>query len=274
MTAYRKAIALSTGAALIAAETWLAISYIRNPAETWYEQPLVIAVAIAGLAQAVAMSVLSDAWRNGRRGLAVVTVAGLLAAIAFTFSTTYERTAGAREARAIAADQTANSHVRSAQAAAKSAKDRMDTECKVRGPECRRREEEYGKAATVLAAQPALRNVRQLGSLDMVPELALPLMLMLLGFAFIGYAEDGRRPERQSNSDSAQTSFPTDLEPPPAARFQPDADEVAERQRKVADFYRAHIVRHGKPPRHADVMRGCALPRSTASRYLAKVAAA
>lgn len=280
MTTYplRRGAAMLTGVALIAAETFINLSHIRLPGtalslESLAEQPLLIAVGVAGLAQAIAVPVMIAAWRQRRPALAIITLVGLLAAVAFTFSTTYERTAGARETRAQQADAR-NGAQRTASSRVASAKARVAAECVTRGTECRKREAELADAEATAAAQPREITVKALGSLDIVPELALPVMLMLLGFAFVGFVDPPVAATKATRlSDSAQTSFPLDLDPPPAARFQPDADEVSEREARVTDFYRAHVRRHGRAPRHADVMRATGLPRATASRYLARARA-
>jgi hypothetical protein len=270
----RRGAAMLTGCALIAAETTINLSHVRVPTDIWWEQPLVLAVAVAGLAQAVAVTVLGMAISQRRWALAAITFLGLAAAVAFSFSTTYERTALAREARALAADR-ANLPGRVAASRLDSLEEIRDRECKTRGPECRRREADVLEARGEVIAKGRQVSTQALGRFEMVPELALPVMLMLLGFAFIAAVEQPKR-RRSSAADSAQTSFPTDMEPPPAARFQPDADDyeaadVTGREAQVASFYRAHVAKHGRAPRHRDVVAATGLPKSTASRYMRRV---
>ncbi len=274
MTTYplRRGAAILTGLALIGAETLINLSHVRDAALVWHEQPLVIAVGVAGIAQAVAVSVLAAALQQRRWLLCLITLLGLSAAVAFSFSATYERTAAAREAKRIAIQQ-GDKDRRIASIAVATAEQRQAAECVTRGPECRKREVELGEARARLIALPQERETRLLGQLDVVPELALPIMLMLLGFAFIAFVDEPKRREAKPAGDSAQTSFPTDIEPPPAARFQPDADELGERERKVTDFVRAHVQRHGRMPRHREVMQATGLPRATASRYLKRARA-
>lgn len=284
MTTYPwlRAAASLTGVALIGAETYTAITYIAEPAATWREtfaQPQVINVTIAGLAQAVAALVMIATWHQRRYLLSVMTAVGLAAAAVFTFVTTYERTTSSREARRIAVEAK-NGGGRVAASRVASAEARVAAECVVRGAECRKREAELGEARAALAAQPTALETRQLGRLDMVPEIALPLMMLILGLALIefGLAPAGRStPARLRPSDSAQTSLPS-IEPPPASIFVPDTtpeapEKVDERERVVSDFVRAYVKRNGRTPRHRDVMRATGLPKATTSRYLARVAA-
>jgi hypothetical protein len=70
------------------------------------------------------------------------------------------------------------------------------------------------------------------------------------------------------------------IEPAPAAVLiasnedDPEPPGPGTRERQVRDFVAAHIARHGQPPRTRDVMRACALPKASASRWRARALAA
>lgn len=257
----RRWLAMATGIAVIGAETLINIGHVRDPAQVWFEQPLVIAVALSGVAQAVAMSVLVGSLRARRWTLATLTLAGLVAAIAFSFTTSYERTASAREAKRISVSKDNGPQLALA-SKVKTARERKDAECEKRGSECRLREKELGEAEAAYAAAPLQKSDSLLGRFDGVPELALPLMLTLLGFAFIAFAE----------SESQQTSFPAETDEPLPGREQfawPETvqPDVTERERLVDEFQQAYRAKHGRLPSAGQVHQATGIPRATAHRY-------
>ncbi len=111
-------------------------------------------------------------------------------------------------------------------------------------------------------------------------ELLMPFILVLISeLGTVVYGEMALRGRKRrapaiALADSAQTSLPV------PALFAHNEDDPPEppgpgtREKKVRDFVAAHTARHGTPPRTRDVMRECALPKASASRWRAKALAA
>lgn len=60
-------------------------------------------------------------------------------------------------------------------------------------------------------------------------------------------------------------------EPDPAYALPPPTrSERQQREDATREFVAAYVARHGRPPRHREVMDATGLPRATASRYLAR----
>lgn len=233
----RRALAMCAGLAVIAVETLLNTSHIYTSDQPLAAQPLLAAVAIAGLAQAVAVVILAAAWRERRFPTALITTAGLAAAIAFTASTTYERTASAREDRTLARIFTSNPKAAAA-AALTSAEETRDAECTRRGPKCAAAEATLASARITYATARLGKSATYLGQLDGLPELALPAMLLLLGVAFIGYAESAPLPRTTVAIAPTADTPPT----PPAARFPATHAEPGDQQQLPATVATAHPV--------------------------------
>lgn len=223
----RHGLAFLAGLTLIGAETWLLLRSVLDLAQPFLDQPYAIAVAVAGMAQAMAAAVLIGAARERRWMLTAFTFCGLVAAIGFTFTTSIDRTMAARELRGQQIDRT-NSAVRVASSRAASAEQAVAAECVTRGPECRRREVEMAQARAALMAIPRelrsnpLSRLDPHGWLDLVPEIALPAMLLLLGLAFLAFADPPRQAlsrasERRAVDTSGQSDYPA-LAPADAAQ--------------------------------------------------------
>lgn len=259
----RRLGAMAAGLAAIATETWINLTYVHE-ADGMYLSPVGIAVIVGGGLQAVSMSVMAAAWREGRYLVSLATAFGLAAAVAFTFSQTYERTASAREARQSAIVKHNEPRLQ-AQAALEVALSAAAAECQSgRGPRCKEAEARADEKRRLLEGTPPLKRMSHLGDLDVVPKLALPLMLLVLGFALVAYGEAAS----QAVDIVARLEAFEASEPPPAKSApQPSASEVNERRRMVEEFERAYQAKHGERPRHRDVMRATGLPRATVTRY-------
>lgn len=203
MTAHntgRRFIATIAGIGVISAETLINVGHVRVPDLPWQSQTLVIAVAMTGVAQAIALMVMTDSWRRSRYFTALTAALALVAAVAFSTSTTYMRTKGALDANRTAAAAPYNA----AKAKVDGLTTRKNDECGKRGPECRKTEGDLTLAQIELAKIKAPAASTH-GALEIVPELALPLMLLLCGFAFIAYGEG--TPDR-TEAPRAQYDFP------------------------------------------------------------------
>lgn len=270
----RRAIATIAGIAVIGAETNINFHHVYDRAAELAAQPLAQAILIAGLAQAAAAVIACAATRERRWIIATLATLGLAAAVGFTFATTYERVLQSREDRALTRDADNTAH-RATRARIDSLKARAAAECTTRGTECRKREAELTLEQAALAGLGRERTPAMLGPLQIVPDLALPAMLLLLGFAFLGYAEAGRR-----DDGSSQTSFPADEHPLPdpgvfaPLEAPPSPAEVEQRRQMVRAFETAYERKHGALPRHRDIMRATGLPKATVSRMRTRRAAA
>ena len=267
---WRRGAATVAGILCIAAETSLSITHVvMAAAQDWYLQTPVQAVIVAGIAQAIAMIVLCDAWRQRRWIVSLVSLLGLAACVAFTFSTTKDRTAVSRLER-LADRDTVNQPRRMAEARVKDLEGRVKAECGKRGSECRRLETELGNERAVLAGYGDAVTVNGLGAFDQVPDYALPLMFLFLSFAFIAYAEAPAEQPVKDNG-SSQTSFPVDGGPLPGKEmFEPIVDtpvDVAARAAAVTRFADEYQRRHGRRPSTRIIEQATGVSRSAVSRY-------
>ena len=180
-----------------------------------------------------------------------------------------ERTASVREDRGIAIVQTGKTKA-AANAIVVSAIEKRDAECQQRGKKCTGAEAELADARVQAAVAQPGKQGGYLGRFEGVSELALPLMLLLLGFAFIAYAE------QPSRRDSEQTDFPAEGDDPLPGRelFEPiQHNDPGQRGRKVASFVTEYRARHGRAPRTCEVSKALNLPKASASRWRARAIA-
>lgn len=238
--------------------------------------PECVAVLILALGSALAVPVMQGAWRAGRKGLAMLTLIGMLAGESYGFVLLAERQLAhladrARVARAENAHRaTAVTAVEREQRALVQIETAVREEMRAGGcgKVCRALKEDEAAARQRLAdAESALgrlnapkveNHIASLTGLpdaavDLIPSLAFAKALLLLGFAFIGYAH------------------PTG----PAKRTRPTAN-VAEnsvgslrptRAEQVQVFVEAFRKTLGREPTFSEVRDGLQLPRSTASKY-------
>lgn len=254
------------GSACIAAETLLNITHIYTPAQHWWLQPLVIAIGVAGVVQAIAASMMPAAFRARRLVNGLIMLAGLITAITFSFTTSYIRIAETGQERRLDRDSQINGSTRAMAARITALEGDIKAECATVGPKCRELREELRNTKAASAASGAAVETNVLGSLAIVPELALPLMLLLLGLSLIAYAEEPTR------EDSAQTSFPADEPLPgkelfaePANRQSDGADAKAA---KVASFASEYQARHGRRPSVRTISRAIDIPTTTVHRAM------
>lgn len=255
---FRHAVAIIGGIACITAETFLNITHVFAPAHEWWMQPLVIAIGVAGLAQAIAASLMTASFREGRIVVGLITLVGLAIAISFSFATSYMRIAETAQDRRIERDARLNKKVRSLDGMVRALEDNERKECASVGPECRKLRKELIDARTALAANGSIVETNTLGALSILPELALPAMLLLLGLAFIGYAE--------APDATRQTSFPADDELPDPGIFAPIDDEKDERAAKVKSFSDEYRSRHGRDPSVRTIAKATSIPPTSVHR--------
>lgn len=276
---FRYAISMLAGVVCIAAETNINFHdvYERTSAVGFTEivshiaaQPLATAVLIAGIVQAVAVMVVVGAWRARRWSLWLIALCGLAAAVAFTFTTTYKRTSIAQDLLTLERAGI-NTPQRATAARIKALEADIATECVTIGAECRKLRAELRQEKAGAAGIGEQLNVNPLGQFEIVQRLALPLMLLLLGFAFVAFAEG----EPAIATKIIATAAPANDDPlpgktQPSPHAMPTPAEVEQRRRMIREFEDNYARKHGHMPRHREIMDATGLPKATVSRMRRK----
>ncbi len=238
--------------------------------------PECVAVLILAFGSALAVPVMQGAWRSGRTGIAMLTLVGMLAGESYGFVLSAERQLAHRADRTRIA-RTENEHratavwvVEREQRALAEIETAVRDEIRAGG---------CGKVCRTLKADEAVARHRladataALGRLnapkvenhiaaltglpsaavDLLPSLAFSTALLLLGFAFIGFAHPFG-PTRRSRS--AADDVETRPGPTPPTRAE-----------QVRVFVEAFRMMHGREPTFSEVRDSLQLPRSTASKY-------
>lgn len=264
----RHAAAMAGGLACIAAETVLNITHVYTLSAQWWLQPLVLAIGVAGVAQAIAASITTAAFRERRWINGIITAAGLIAAITFAFTTSYIRVAETGQERRLDRDSRLNAGKRAIAGRVAALQQSEKAECTTVGPECRKIRGQLVEARAALSGTGGdAVEVNVLGVYAIVPELALPLMLLLLGLSLIAYAEAPIR-----DGGSSQTSFPADDGPLPGKdMFSDPTNQAAAAQAKaakVANFAAEYQIRHGRRPSVRTISKAIDMPTTTVHRAL------
>ncbi len=236
--------------------------------------PECVAVLILALGSALAVPVMQGAWRSRRTGLAILTLVGMVAGESYGFVLSAERQLAHRADRTRVA-RTENEHRATAVTAVEREQRaltqietavREETRAGGCGKVCRALKADEAAARQRLADAEAVlgrlnapkveNHIAALTGLssaavDLLPSLAFSTALLLLGFAFIGYAS-GPATWSRPVADNAGTR-------PGSGR--------PTRAEQVRVFVEAFRKTHGREPTFSDVRDGLKLPRSTASKY-------
>lgn len=268
------ALSIVAGILLVGIGAWLNASEVAKHEPAGFSSPVVVMVVGLAFGSALAAVIIPTAWRQGSRALAMLVLIGTVAGEAYGFVLTMERVMMARDVRAIAAVSSnepreiarnrvkrALAEVTQASMVATSARSdkKCDSSCRAREAEAelaarKRLEEAEGELAKTLPPGMIRPVAETLGVsaayVELIPALAAPLALLLLGLTMIAFGCDpgGKRRE----------VMPT----PPVGR--PDREESLA-------WIREETRRNGGvAPRFHVVRDQLGLPKSTAHRYLRK----
>lgn len=268
------ALSIVVGILLVGIGAWLNASEVARHETAGYSSPVVVMVVGLAFGSALAAVIIPAAWRQGSRALAVLVLLGTVAGEAYGFVLTMERVMMARDVRAITAvssnepRQIASNRVKRAleevntasmMAASARSDKKCDTSCRAREAEAesaarKRLEEAEGQLAKTLPPSMIRPVAETLGVpaayVELVPALAAPLALLLLGLTMIAFGCDPGGKKREA--------MPT----PPVGR--PDREE------SLAWIREETRRNNGVPPRFTVVRDQLGLPKATAHRYLRK----
>lgn len=268
------ALSIVVGLVLVGIGAWLNASEVARTELAGFASPVVVMVVGLAFGSALAAVIIPTAWRQGSRTLAVLVLLGTVAGEAYGFVLTMERVIAGRDVRSVTAAHSneprliAQERVKRAigevaqasmlATAARSDK-KCDTSCLARETkaeaDARARlataEADLAKTLPPSMMRPVAETLRVPAAyVELVPALAAPLALLLLGLTMIAFGCDpgGKRRE----------VMPT----PPVGR--PDREE------SLAWIREETRRNNGVPPRFTVVRDQLGLPKATAHRYLRK----
>lgn len=269
-------LSIVVGMILVGIGAWLNASEVAKTDVQGYSSPVVVMVAGIAAGSALAAVIIPIAWRQGSRFLAVLVLLGTVAGEAYGFVLTMERVIAARDARAVIVASSneprsiaqerlkrAIAEVQTASMVAASARSdkKCDSSCQSRekAAEIAARErlaEAESTLAKTLPPSKALPIAETLGVpaayVELVPALAAPLALLVLGLTMIAFGCGPGGDKREP-----------DTAPVPGAR--PD------RESALAWIQEETRRNGGVPPRFHVVKSQLGLPKATAHRYLTEV---
>jgi len=223
---------IATGVALAGTDTWSNFEFMLQ-AEGGRITSLVAAIPAVSVAAMLALPGARLAWRSGHRFEAIILVAVLIAASAFSLSATLDRTGQGRAAQLaerrtantageLARDRLAQAKADLAKAEDEAARERADGGC---GPKCKAWEAKADAArerirqaeadviaagaprtvdtlaASVMLIFPTLPEATVANATALVQPMLLPLVMYLGGLGFIGVGAGAlmqRRPKRKA----------------------------------------------------------------------------
>lgn len=247
------------GLGLVGVAAFLNVSHAEQT-EGSFLSPVCIAIVALAFGSALAVPVMLALWRSGRRGLALVALAGLVCSESYGFQLSAERLLAAREQRA--------QQVETEGSPWRLAKEALDSAVRERKEQCAEHGQRGNTCATFLGREEAKRTA--LGRLqvpashaliadftglppwlvEIVPAMTFSTGLLVLGFVLIGYGAHG------SNEQKV----------PEQAVLEP----VLDKREQVVDWVREFKRRTGRSPRIPEVQKAFGLKRTTAWRRIEK----
>ncbi len=280
-----RGLSMLGGLGLVATVAYLNASDAAH-ATSW-SSPTVIAIVALALGSALAVPVAQDLYASRRYALVALACLGIVAGESFGFFTSAERLLNARQERVLEV-RAANATRGAAQAAVTRAADELakaaadvaaETGKGGCGKVCRDLQKEeaaardrLARAEADLAKAPQARSESLVAdvtgwsaaAVEVLPALAFPTALLVLGFSLIGYAHapaDTRSARLPSGASPAMTAV-TEATTPLPAPVKPGT------KHEVVDWVRAYRARHGRSPQIPEVQARFALPKTTAWRRI------
>lgn len=265
------ALSIVMGLALVGIGAWLNASEVAKAEVQGYSSPVVVMVVGLAAGSALAAVIIPIAWRQGSRALAMLVLLGTVAGEAYGFVLTMERVIAARDARAAIVTisnqprsvveerlKRAIDEVKQASMLAASARSdrKCDSSCLAR--ETKAESDARGRLAEAEAALvktvppskavPIAETIGvQAAYVELVPALAAPLALLILGLAMISFG-CGPGGDRREVSDGGLP--------------------LAGRRAAALHWIREYREANGAPPPFHVVRKQLDLPKATAHRYL------
>jgi hypothetical protein len=218
--------------------------------------PVCIAIVALAFGSALAVPVMLALWRSGRRGLALVALAGLVASESYGFQLSAERLLAARETRAQQVKSAGSPYALAREALDLAISDRKSECAGGLGQRCAKLRVVEDEKRAALAALPVPTSHALLADatglpgwlVEIVPAMTFSTGLLVLGFVLVGFGAHG--------SQEQAVEAPTASEPLPDER------------EKVVDWVREFKRRTGRSPRIPEVQQVFGLKRTTAWRRI------
>lgn len=281
-----RGLSMLGGLGLVATVAYLNASDAAH-ASSW-SSPTVIAIVALALGSALAVPVAQSLWASRRHLLVALACLGIVAGESFGFFTSAERLLSARQERVLEV-RTANAARAAAQAAVTRAADELATAsanvaaetgkggcgkvCKDLQKEEAAARGRLAKAEAGLAHAPQARSESLVAdvtgwapaAVEVLPALAFPTALLVLGFVLIGFAHGTPardEPEAKAGGKAIDLVAETVSAPALPAPAKPGS------KHEVVDWVRAYRARHGRSPQIPEVQARFALPKTTAWRRI------
>jgi hypothetical protein len=242
------------GLGLVGVAAFLNAAHAAETEGVW--SPVCVAIVALAFGSALSVPVACALWRNGRRGLALLALVGLISSESFGFELSAERLLDARQRRAQQVVTAGNPFAQGKEALALAISERKEECASGLGRKCsqlRALEDEKRAALSVLQVPSSPHLVADFTGLpialvEVVPALAFSSGLLILGFVCIAFGAHGS-PERREVVEAV-------LEPVPDER------------EKVVSWVQAYRQRHGRLPQISAVQEAFGLPKTTAWRRI------
>lgn len=250
---YLRLVSMLGGLGLVGVAAFLNVTHAAE-SEGSYLSPVCIAIVALAFGSALAVPVMHALMRTGRKGLALLALAGLVAGESYGLQLSAERLLAAREQRAQQVKTDGSPYVQ-ARAALELAISERKAECATGlGKNCAKLRALEDQKRAALAALPAPKSHTLLADATGLPDWAVeiaPAMtfssgLLVLGFVLIGFGAHGSQEWK--------------VEGPAVPEPKPDENE------RVVNWVKAFRRRHGRNPRIPEIQEVFDLPKTTAWR--------
>jgi hypothetical protein len=242
------------GLGLVGVAAFLNVNHAAESEGSFFS-PVCIAIVALAFGSALAVPVMLTLWRSGRRGLALVALAGLVCSESYGFQLSAERLLASRVQRA-QQTKTAGSPWHLAREALDLAITERKAECATGfGTKCTKSREVEDQKRAALAAIPVPTSHALVADATGLPEWLVELVaamafstgLLVLGFVLVGFG---------AHASKEETATPLAV---PVAT--PDKNE------RVVSWVREFRRRHGRDPKIPEVQQVFTdLPKTTAWR--------
>jgi len=252
-----RAVSILGGLALVGVAAYLNVSHAAESEGSFYS-PVCVAIVALAFGSALAVPVMCTLVRTGRKSLALLAFAGLVAAELYGLQLSAERLLSARETRAQQVKTEGSPHQLASEALALATQERK-AECATGpGRKCKdlRDVEDAKRAALGRIAVPKSHALvadftgLPAWTVEILPAMTFSVGLMVLGFVLIGFGGGHGSTERKEEAPAVQEPIPDERE-------------------RVVSWVRAYRRRHGRSPKIPELQAAFpSVPKTTAWRRI------
>lgn len=250
---YLRLVSTLGGLGLVGVAAFLNVNHAAE-SEGSYLSPVCIAIVALAFGSALAVPVMHTLWRTGRKGLALLALAGLVAGETYGFQLSAERLLAARDQRAQQVKTEGSPYYLAKEALELAISERKEECATGLGARCAKLRALEDQKRAALAAHGVPKSPTLVADatglpawvVEIVPAMTFSSSLMVLGFVLIGFGGHG--------SQECRVEAPAVPEP------KPDEHE------RVVSWVREFRRRHGRDPKIPEVQAVFKLPKTTAWR--------